>query len=146
MGDNVQEVPVLIAPVPLLACGEVGSVLGRWEPVRPPARVLSCRELAGGLHRDLTRLEEVNQQTAIEVARWFSGLVRRGGSRTSEEIFSVASLEGEGHPPAQGGKQILGGVLGRVRVPRIQEQIVEMVAVLWTPAVDVPVTMQLKFQ
>ena len=46
----------------------------------------------------------------------------------------------EGPPPAQGGKEILVDVLGRV--PQIQEQIVAVVV----PAVDVPVTMQLKFQ
>ena len=92
MGGNVPEVPILIDPLLLLGCGEVGSVLGRWEPLPLPARVRSCRELAAGLHRDLTRLEEVRQHTAKEVARWFFELVRRGVSFTSEEIFSVASL------------------------------------------------------
>ena len=73
MGDNVPEVPVLIALVLLLGSFEVGSA-----PLPPPARVRSYRELAAGLRCDLTRLEEVRQQTAMEVARWFSELVRRG--------------------------------------------------------------------
>ena len=46
----------------------------------------------------------------------------------------------EGPPPDQRGTEILVDVLGRV--PQIQEQIVAVVV----PAVDVPVTMQLKFQ
>ena len=93
MGDVVPVVPVLIAPVPLLGSCEVGCALGRWEPLPPPVCVRPCRELAAGLHRDLTRLEEVRQRTAIEVARWGCELVRRGVSLTSAEIFAMASLQ-----------------------------------------------------
>ena len=92
MGDVVPVVPVLIAPVPLLGSCEVGCALRRWEPLPPPVRVRPSRELAADLHRDLPRLEEVRQRTAIEVARWGCELVRRGVSLMSAEIFAMASL------------------------------------------------------
>ena len=85
-------VPVLIAPVPLLGSCEVGCALGRREPLPSPVRVRPYVELAAGLHRDLTRLEEVRHRTAIEVARWGCELVRRGVSLSSDEIIAIASL------------------------------------------------------
>ena len=52
----------------------------------------------------------------------------------------LSSLQEEGHRQPRAAYKTLGGVLGRVLVPQIQEQIVEMVAVqcIETPAVDVP--------
>ena len=112
----------------------MGCALGRREPLPSPVRVRPYVELAAGLHRDLTRLEEVRQRTAIEVARWGCELVRRGVSLSSDEMFAMASLL-----PDFGGRATARP--GRNRT-QIQEQIVAVVV----PAVDVPVTMQLKFQ
>ena len=48
MADSTQVVPMLQAPAQQLGCSVVGSVLGRWEPLPPQARVQSVLEQAAG--------------------------------------------------------------------------------------------------
>ena len=56
----------------------------RGEPRSPEPRVV-------GLRRDLARLEQVRQRTAMEVMRWFVDPVRCG-ALTVDERFSVLLL------------------------------------------------------
>ena len=91
MGDVVPVLPVLIAPLPLLGCSEVGSALGRWEPLPPHARVRPVLEQAAGLRRDLARLGQARHSTAMEVMSWCATLVR-GVALTSDERYSLLLL------------------------------------------------------
>ena len=72
MADSTLVVPMLEAPVLQLGRSEVGSALGRWEPLPPHARVRPVLEQAAGHRRDQVRLVEARQRTAMEVMAWFS--------------------------------------------------------------------------
>ena len=58
MADSTPVVPMLEAPVQQLGCSVVGSVLGRWEPLPPHARVRPVLNQAAGHRRDQARLVE----------------------------------------------------------------------------------------
>ena len=82
--DSAPGLPVLDAAVPLMwGDGEVGSVLSPWEPLPPPARVQSCRELAAG------QLEQVRRRTATDVCNWVTPSRR---SLTQDESRSMVML------------------------------------------------------
>ena len=54
--DSVPGLPILNAPVPQMASGDVGDVLGPWEPLPPQAQVWPRLEPAVGAHQDLAPL------------------------------------------------------------------------------------------
>ena len=84
VADSVPGLPSLVAPVPLMGgagSGEVGDVLGRWEPLPPHARVRVCPEQAARVLRSV-----------VEVHSWYAGLVRRRIALTSDEVYSMFAL------------------------------------------------------
>ena len=91
MADSTPVVPMLEAPVQQLGCSVVGSVLGRWEPLPPQARVQPVLEQAAGHCRDQARLVDARHRTAMQVMAWFAAPVR-ASTLTRAELRSIASL------------------------------------------------------